>query len=76
MELVSLRKKDGQMQEVNGMKVYTLFYEAKVRYLTPVGHWKAGNIDDRIQLRLSNVPRRAGRPRRRGVHEMSYLTEF
>lgn len=44
-ELVSLKKTDGQMQEVNGMKVYTLFYEAKVRYLTPVGHWKTGDVE-------------------------------
>ncbi len=43
--LVSLKKTDGQMQDVNGMKVYTLFYEAKVRYLTPVGHWKAGDVE-------------------------------
>lgn len=43
-ELVSLKKTDGQLQEVNGVKVYTLFYEAKVRYLTPVGHWKTGDI--------------------------------
>lgn len=43
-ELVSLKKTDGQMQEVNGMKVYTLFYEAKVRYLIPVDHWKKGDV--------------------------------
>lgn len=43
-ELVSLKKTDGQMQEVNGVKVYTFFYEAKVRYLTPVGQWKAGDV--------------------------------
>ncbi len=43
-ELVSLKKTDGQMQDVNGVKVYTLFYEAKVRYLTPVGQWKAGDV--------------------------------
>lgn len=43
-ELVSLKKTDGQMQDVNGRKVYTLFYEAKVRYLTSVGQWKAGDV--------------------------------
>ncbi len=43
-ELVSLKKTDGQVQEVNGVKIYTLFYEAKVRYLTPVGQWKAGDV--------------------------------
>ncbi len=45
MELVSLKKKDGQMQDVNGVKLYTFFYEAKVRYLVPVGHWKAGDVE-------------------------------
>ena len=44
-ELVSLRKVDGQMQDVNGVKVYTLFYEAKVRYLTRVGNKKPGDIE-------------------------------
>lgn len=44
-ELVSLRKTDGQAREVNGQQVYTLFYEAKVRYLIPVGHWKAGDVE-------------------------------
>ncbi len=44
-ELVSLKKTDGQMQEVNGIKVYTLFYQAQIRYLTPVGHWKAGDVE-------------------------------
>ena len=43
-ELVSLKKTNGQMQEVNGMKVYTLFYEAKIRYRTQVGHWKPGDV--------------------------------
>ena len=44
-ELVSLKKTDGQMQEVNSVKVYTLFYEAQIRYLAPVGHWKPGEIE-------------------------------
>lgn len=44
-ELVSLKKIDGQVQEVNGQQVYTLFYEAKIRYLTPVGHWKTGDVE-------------------------------
>ncbi len=44
VELVSLKKTNGQMQEAHGTKVYTLFYEARIHYLTPVGHWKTGDI--------------------------------
>lgn len=44
VELISLKKTDGQMQEVHGTKIYTFSYEAKIRYLTPVGHWKTGDI--------------------------------
>lgn len=44
-ELVSLKKTDGQMQVVNGVNVYTLFFEAKVRYLTRVGNKKPGDVE-------------------------------
>jgi hypothetical protein len=30
---------------VNGMKVYTLFYEARERHLTKMGHWNPGDIE-------------------------------
>ena len=43
-ELVSLRKTDGQVSKVQGSTIYTLSYEAKVRYLVPVGKWKAGDV--------------------------------
>jgi len=42
--LVDLRKTDGQMTEVNGVKIYTFFYEAQVKHLTPLGNWKVGDI--------------------------------
>ncbi len=44
IQLVDLKKTDGQFAEVNGVKVYTLFYEAKKKYLTRVGDWKPGDI--------------------------------
>jgi hypothetical protein len=45
MELVDLRKTDGQFAEVNGVKVYTLFYEARQKYLIKVGSSKPGDIE-------------------------------
>lgn len=44
IQLVDIKKTDGQMAKVHGVMVYTLFYVARQRYLTPVGHWKAGDI--------------------------------
>lgn len=43
--LVDMTKTDGQMAEVNGVKVYTLFYEAKERHLSPMGFWKPGQVE-------------------------------
>lgn len=43
-ELVSMRKTGGQVSTVQGKKIYTLLYEAKVRYLSPVGKWNAGDV--------------------------------
>ena len=45
IELVDLKKTDGQMAEANGVKVYTLFYEVHRRYLISMGHWKPGDIE-------------------------------
>jgi hypothetical protein len=45
LQLVDLKKTDGQFAEVNGVKVYTLFYEARQKYLIKVGHWKPGDIE-------------------------------
>src|ERR1700730_13103878 len=44
IQLVDLKKTDGQFAEVNGVNVYTLFYEAHKKYLTRVGDWKPGDI--------------------------------
>ena len=44
-QLVELKRTDGQFAEVNGVKVYTLFYEARQRHLTKMGHWKPGDIE-------------------------------
>ena len=37
IELVDMKKTDGQMAVVNGIKVYTLYYLATKKYLTLVG---------------------------------------
>ncbi len=43
-ELVSLKKTNAQASNLQGTEVYTLSYEAKVRYLVPVGKWKTGDV--------------------------------
>ncbi len=43
IQLVDLKQTDGQFAEVNGIKVYTLFYEAREKYLTKMGNWKPGD---------------------------------
>ncbi len=45
VELVGIKKTDGRMGEVNGVKVYTLFYETHEKYLTGMGNWKPGDIE-------------------------------
>ena len=45
IQLVDLKKTDGQFAEVNGVKVYTLYYEARDKHLTKTGHWNPGNIE-------------------------------
>ena len=44
IQLVDFKKTDGQMAEVNGVKVYTLFYEAREKRLTKIGQWNPGDI--------------------------------
>ena len=44
-QLVDLKKTDGQFAEVNGVKVYTMFYEARKRHLTKMGHWNPGDVE-------------------------------
>ena len=45
LELVDLKKTDGQMAEVNGIKVYTFFYVVREKHLTKMGDWKPGDIE-------------------------------
>ena len=51
-ELISLTKTNGQMEEVNGVKVYTLYYEAKEKSLVQLGNRSPGTI----QTYQSNYP--------------------
>ena len=44
-QLVDLKKTDGQFAEVNGVKVYTLFYEAREKHLTKMGKFNPGDIE-------------------------------
>ena len=44
-DLVSLTKTNGQMQQVNGVSVYTFFYEAKVKDLVQLGKRPPGTIE-------------------------------
>ena len=44
IQLVDFKKTDGQMAEVNGVKVYTFFYEAHEKRLTKIGQWNPGDI--------------------------------
>lgn len=43
-ELISLRKTNGQMEEVNGVKVYTLYYEVKEKSVVQLGNRPAGTV--------------------------------
>jgi hypothetical protein len=45
IQLVDLKKTDGQFAEVNGVKVYTLFYEAREKHLTKMGKFNPGDIE-------------------------------
>ena len=45
LQLADFKKTDGQMAEVNGVKVYTLFYELHEKHLTKLGQWKPGDIE-------------------------------
>jgi hypothetical protein len=44
IQLIDFKKTDGQMAEVNGVKVYTFFYEAHEKRLTKIGQWNPGDI--------------------------------
>ena len=45
LQLVDFKKTDGQMAEVNGVKIYTLFFEVHERHLIKMGNWKPGDIE-------------------------------
>jgi hypothetical protein len=45
LELISFKKTNGQMETVNGVKVYTLYYTAKAKALKDLGFHHAGWID-------------------------------
>jgi len=44
-ELISLKKTDGQMATVNGVKVYTLYYTATKKHLMAVGIHPSGWVE-------------------------------
>jgi hypothetical protein len=45
VELVEMKKTDGQMTEVNGVKVYTLYYESREKNLVHMGNQKPGDVE-------------------------------
>jgi hypothetical protein len=44
-DLISLTKINGQMEEVNGVKIYTLYYEAREKSLVQLGNSPPGTVD-------------------------------
>jgi hypothetical protein len=44
-DLVSLTKTNGQLSDVNGVPMYTFFYEAKVRDVVQLGNRVPGTIE-------------------------------
>ena len=44
-ELLHLTKTNGQIEEVNGVKVYTLYYQAQVKDLMKLGNRDPGTIE-------------------------------
>lgn len=44
-ELISLKKTNGQMQEINGQKVYILYYEAVQKHLSQLGDHAPGWLE-------------------------------
>ena len=43
-QLIELKKIDGQSSDRNGVKYYTFFYEAKVKYLQKIGSYQLGQV--------------------------------
>jgi hypothetical protein len=44
-QLLSLTKTNGQMQEIDGSNVYTLYYEAKVKDIVQLGNRAPGTVE-------------------------------
>lgn len=44
-DLVTLKKTNGMMEEVNGSKIYTLYYEATERYIVKLGNAGPGTTN-------------------------------
>ena len=63
IDLISLKKTNGQIQEINGQKVYTLYYEAVQKNLIRLGDHPPGGFRPTRVITLSNGRRRAGRDR-------------
>lgn len=45
LQLIELKKTDGQSAEAHGINVYTLFYDVREKHLTKMGHWKPGDVE-------------------------------
>ena len=44
-DLLNLKKTNGQMQESNGVPVYTLYYQAEDKTVVPLGNSPAGTVN-------------------------------
>jgi hypothetical protein len=44
-ELIKLTKTNGQMEEVNGVEVYTLYYQAQVKDVVKLGNREPGTVE-------------------------------
>ena len=44
-DLLSLKETNGQLEKVNGVEVYTLFYQARIRSAMKLGNRPAGTVE-------------------------------
>jgi len=44
-DLINLKKTNGQMQEINGVSTYTLYYQAEERTVVRLGNSPAGTVN-------------------------------
>jgi hypothetical protein len=59
-DLVSLTKTNGQMETVNGLRIYTLYYQAKVKTTCNLGTVRPGPLIFKTATIRSSGQRRAG----------------